>query len=274
LRVWERRYGFPRPERHGGNRRVYTDADVQRLRLVARAVERGYRPGDVIDKSEHELTALLGESAPASGPLPGVEDILTALRNDQTDRVDSALRLASAALGPQRFVTELAHPLALAVGDAWANGELGIRHEHLLSEYLTTQLRRVLSELQASLGRPLVLLTTLPGESHALVLQMVALYLATCGASARLLGAETPVPELIDAARALHADVVGLSITATPKPDLVRQQLRTLRRGLTPRTALWLGGSGSFTLERLPPKTQRFGTWEELAAVLLDARVA
>ena len=35
LRMWERRYGFPKPSRNGSQVRVYTDADIERLVLPA-----------------------------------------------------------------------------------------------------------------------------------------------------------------------------------------------------------------------------------------------
>ncbi|RYD60733.1 MAG: MerR family transcriptional regulator, partial [Verrucomicrobiaceae bacterium] len=36
LRVWERRYGFPAPERDASGERLYPSEQVQRLRLVKR----------------------------------------------------------------------------------------------------------------------------------------------------------------------------------------------------------------------------------------------
>ena len=44
LRVWERRYGFPKPERRPGGSRIYSEDDIARLRLLARALEAGFRP--------------------------------------------------------------------------------------------------------------------------------------------------------------------------------------------------------------------------------------
>src|SRR3954469_9660898 len=61
LRAWERRYGFPRPERRrDSNRRLYSAEQLGRLRQVAQLLEQGYRPSDVIHKNERELTQLLG----------------------------------------------------------------------------------------------------------------------------------------------------------------------------------------------------------------------
>ena len=41
LRMWERRYGFPHPARRPGGSRVYSEDDVARLHLIARAVNAG-----------------------------------------------------------------------------------------------------------------------------------------------------------------------------------------------------------------------------------------
>jgi len=44
LRAWERRYGAVTPTRDGRGR-MYTEADVARLRLLNGAVEQGHRIG-------------------------------------------------------------------------------------------------------------------------------------------------------------------------------------------------------------------------------------
>lgn len=44
LRVWERRYGFPRPLRSAGGERLYPQEQVSKLRLVMRLPDAGHRP--------------------------------------------------------------------------------------------------------------------------------------------------------------------------------------------------------------------------------------
>lgn len=56
LRAWERRYGFPLPQRRPGtNRRLYSQLDIERLVAVKRAMESGYRVGDLLGKSLEAL---------------------------------------------------------------------------------------------------------------------------------------------------------------------------------------------------------------------------
>ena len=278
LRAWERRYGFPKPERReGSNRRVYSSAQIERLRIVAQALGRGYRPGDVIQMPLNELRALLNgtpeaRSAPGGGSIADVTALIELLEQDDAKRIEDELRLAAAALGTKRFLVELAQPLAVAVGQAWADGRIEIRQEHLMTECLTTQLRALLAIHQVADGEPTVVLTTLPGEPHTLGLQMVALYLSLGAAKPRLLGASTPPNQIIAAAHAFGAEIVGIALTASADLTAARRDLQRLARSLPSSVALWLGGSGASALSRLPERIESIGSWPAIDAALARAR--
>ncbi|NIP80241.1 MAG: MerR family transcriptional regulator [Gemmatimonadetes bacterium] len=49
LRVWERRYGVVEPSRSDGGQRLYTDADIERLRLLHLATLAGRSIGQVVE---------------------------------------------------------------------------------------------------------------------------------------------------------------------------------------------------------------------------------
>src|SRR5690349_25044929 len=70
LRMWERRYGFPRPERTTGGSRLYSESEVEALRLLRRALEHGYRPNEVVGKSSPELRQLVTVASDAPVVLP------------------------------------------------------------------------------------------------------------------------------------------------------------------------------------------------------------
>lgn len=276
LRAWERRYGFPKPERReGSNRRVYSSAQVERLRVVAKALSRGYRPGDVIQMSLVDLRALLDEvpeTRADGGPVANAATLLELLERDEAKRIEDDLRLAAAALGAKRFVVELAQPLAVAVGQAWAEGRIEVRQEHLMTECLTTQLRALLATHQVSDGAPTIVLATLPGEPHTLGLQMVALYLALGAAKPRLLGASTPPDQIIAAAHAFGAEVVGIALTPAADLAVARRDLQRLARSLPSSVALWLGGAGASAVGKLPQRIESIASWPELDSALARAR--
>src|SRR5215467_10179959 len=69
LRTWERRYGFPKPERTDTGHRRYSQAAVERLQLVREALQLGHRAATVIHTDIEALRALVdqgGASEPAS----------------------------------------------------------------------------------------------------------------------------------------------------------------------------------------------------------------
>src|SRR5215471_17264694 len=68
LRVWQKRYGFPVPQRRSSGHRFFTATDVRRLRRIADALARGHRAGQVVPLTPAKLELLLSASARASAP--------------------------------------------------------------------------------------------------------------------------------------------------------------------------------------------------------------
>jgi DNA-binding transcriptional MerR regulator len=280
LRAWERRYGFPSPDRRpGSNRRLYSAADMERLVAVQRALDRGYRVGDVIGKTVYELDEL--NQAPKDSAQKrlqvepsgvSVEELIELLACDRILELEAQLRRGALTLGPRRFVTDLAHPFAVSVGQAWADGRLSVRHEHHATECLVTQLRQMLANYQDIKARPLVLLATLPGEPHTLALQMVALYLVVAGAKPRLLGGSTPANEIVQSATALGADVVGLTVTPTSDRKQARKDAKALRRGLPAHVPLWIGGTGAAALGFDDETVRVVTSWDAIDQALAQCR--
>src|SRR5947208_1376049 len=58
LRMWERRYGFPKPARDENGERQYTVAEIAKLRGMKRLMDIGMRPGKIIALAESELNAI------------------------------------------------------------------------------------------------------------------------------------------------------------------------------------------------------------------------
>jgi len=122
-------------------------------------------------------------------------------------------------------------PFLREVGERWDEGTLSVAHEH----FVTDMLRRKLSalsavpprEADATASPPVVLLACPAGERHDLVLLCVALMLRERGARVRFLGADTPIPAVLTAARATGADAVVL---AAMRPTAFTAHATTLRR--------------------------------------------
>ena len=253
LRAWERRYGFPRPGRLSSGHRRYSEEQVGKLRLVVRALEFGHRPADLVALSVERLLELLaGTPALGAGGDAWPASAIDRARQFDRDGLRSDLLVSASRLGAREFLRASVEPLLRAVGRAWQAGELDIRHEHFLSEVVEDVLRAVRSPLEAgTVGRP-VLLTTLPGESHTLGVQMAALTVVVGRRPVRLLGPQTPIDEIVAAAVDSAAAAVGVSVSLATATPASAQAVRLLRWRLDPAVALWIGGAGAERLGRPP----------------------
>ncbi|KQV88082.1 MerR family transcriptional regulator [Pelomonas sp. Root1237] len=272
LRVWERRYGFPSPWRDATGERLYPPEQVQRLRLVKRLLDAGHRPGRVVAASVQELSALL--KPPAAVPVAGaaVEPFEIAacaalLQGHDVEGLRRALSEVVLRRGLGRGVIEVFAPLTTRIGELWMSGALQIFQEHLYSESLQLVLRQAMHALPPPTGRqPRVLLTTLPGESHALGLLMVEALLGLEGAVCLSLGVQTPLAQLPAAAAACRVDVVAVSFAGQLAHRAVLDGLANLRTQLPAAVEIWAAGSSSQAL-RLPGSQDGVRCLDGLAAI-------
>ncbi len=258
LRVWERRYGFPAPERDAFGERAYPLDQVERLRLIRRLLDAGHRPGRVVAMSIDELQRL-SASAPAGSAAPAAEaneiDLqayLALLREHDIDGLRRKLSQAQMRMGLGPFITRVLVPFNTLIGDAWMRGQLEIFEEHTYTEVQQTVLRTALATLpDPGIARPRVLLTTFPGEPHGHGLLLAEAMFAIDGARCVSLGPQTPIWDIARAARAFQSDVIALGFSGCMNPNQVVDGLTELRRKTPADVAIWAGGSAP-VLSRRP----------------------
>lgn len=256
LRMWERRYGFPKPGRDDNGERKYTVAEVAKLRAIKRLMDVGMRPGKIVRSTLEELNALADRRIDrrSEEAAPAVERNLVGLlqRHDAVG-LQNALANQLMGQGLQRFVLETMAPLNRAVGDAWMRGELQIFEEHLYTEQLQVALRTAINAFPRQSGTPRVLVTTFPGEQHGLGLLMVEALLVPEGTQCISLGVQTPLEDIRRAALAHDANVVALSFSSVFPVRQASEGLATLRRQLPPTVTLWAGGEMTRRVRRTLP---------------------
>jgi methanogenic corrinoid protein MtbC1 len=252
LRTWETRYGFPQAVRRPSGHRVYPVSVVSHLRRIAEAIARGHRAGQVVAASEDELAELLQvvPGPPAREARTGATgadlgELLACTERFDGDGLVRALLADWARLGPLAFLERRIAPLVAAVGTAWETGRLDIRHEHFLTERIGDLLRSLRLPFEDRAAGPVVVLATLPGESHGLGLQMAALVLAAAGLQVLSLGTEIPAPQIVAVCRDLGARVLALSVSSANAGPATGAKVRRLRKALPRKLALIVGGDGA-----------------------------
>ncbi len=256
LRMWERRYGYPKPDRDANGERQYTPADIGKLRAMKRLMDIGLRPGKIIALSHDELNAMADARTPSRQDqlAPALEnDVLSMLKAHDSTALQHTLANMMMRQGLQRFVLDTITPLNRAVGDAWMRGELQVFEEHLYTEQLQAALRTAINAFPRQPGSPRVLLTTFPSEQHGLGLLMVEAMMVPEAAQCISLGPQTPLEDIRRAALAHKVNIVALSFSAAFQVRHATDGLATLRRQLPAQVTLWAGGEMTRRIRKTIP---------------------
>lgn len=267
LRAWERRYGVVIPARTEGGQRLYSDLDIERLRLLRQLTDRGHAIGAIASLPLAELTRLMAETGKAGEA--GASSAGAARRTDEAgetrgrsvgeclaavvratralDAVELQALLEQAALsfGVPAFLDEVAAPALMHVGAGWAEGSVSVAQEHMA----TAVFRRVLGWLfrmyEVRGTAPRLVVATPPGQVHELGALMVAASAAAEGWGVVYLGPDLPVADLLSAVGQTGARAVAVSAVYLPEGVDLLAALREMRAGLPERVPLLLGGAAT-----------------------------
>ena len=267
LRIWERRYGFPSPERNNKGERLYPDDQVKRLITIRKLLDHGMRPNKVVTLDTAELEALandyLGTGVEREIPAD-LEELLTAVRACDLDRLEALLHRQLAHKGLEACVSQVISPLMQWIGDLWAAERMEIYEEHLLTRQVYRFLDLVISRTSLPSRNNPVILATLPGEQHGIGLLMTEAMLLTRGIPSLNLGTQIPIPQIALVAEKAGARAIGLSFSASFPVRKIRPLLRELLEATPESLELLVGGAGTLQMKRAPERTRLIRSFEEL----------
>lgn len=240
LRVWERRYGFPRPERDQRGHRAYSDGQLAQLRVVRKLQDLGQRPGTIFALTPNQRQDLLQKLIQEQGPQ---EESLRQLAIE-TPVVDiaSELRARISENGLTSFIHETVVPLLQILGLGWSDGSISIAREHFITDLLEDILRQVMNQHEQSEDGPKILFLTLSGERHRLGLLLAAALFQQEGADCLLIQEDLPHSEVPQLAQELQVDAVALSFSPHFPATQAKKNLVSLRALLDPQIKLIAGG--------------------------------
>lgn len=245
LRMWERRYHFPAPDRDNQGDRIYPLEQVDKLRLLRRLIDAGFRPGKIIGLPTGELENLLrSQSQGRHDAAPGMEpELLDALQSKEPNRVREYLSHQLVKMGLQSFVLDFMQHANAIVGDAWMRGIIEVHEEHLYTEQLQTLIRAAISGLQPANSLPHIMLTTAPDENHTLGILMVEAMLRLDNVSAHSFGAQMPARDIVQAAQKHRMNIIALSFSASYPASKAVEFVEELRFRLPLSVDIWAGGN-------------------------------
>jgi DNA-binding transcriptional MerR regulator/methylmalonyl-CoA mutase cobalamin-binding subunit len=252
LRAWERRHAAVTPTRDDRGR-MYTDADVARLRLLKSALEHGHSIGRLAALSDEELHTLAettgGTATPAAAPLRQASldttALTAALRKYDAAGIDQEIARLAAVLRPLELLRDVLMPVLVEVGDEWHRGRTSIAQEHLMSSAIRHILGSFL-RLHARRDVPARLLFATPaGDRHEIGTLGAAMLAASSGLGVAYLGPDLPAREIVGSVTPAGAQVLVVGVTSTAAPKTTERELRAIVEDLPREVELWVGGRGA-----------------------------
>jgi DNA-binding transcriptional MerR regulator len=248
LRAWERRYNAVTPSRDRESR-LYSDADVARLRLINQAASSGHRVGQIAGLSDKDLRALTAahtvQAAPAPRAALDTSAFTSALAGLDNAAIDQEFSQLAAVLPPLEIVQDVLLPALREAGDQWNRRRGGIALEHVLSATTRHLLGSFLRLYAPRHPKVRLLFTTTAGDRHEIGILCAAMLAASSGLGVSYLGADLPADAIVDAANATKAQVVVLGLTLTTDGATKARELRAIVKRLPAGVELWTGGAAA-----------------------------
>lgn len=252
LRSWERRYGFPKPQRTASSYRLYSDVDVEQIAHMRRLCCQGF------SASEAARTVLQASAHAASGPGPevehlfedGIRKLVDAAAAMDVLRMHQHLQWIVTLSDPVEVYEWILAPALQRVGRMWQEGELSMAQEHLLHEGIGTVLRELLQTMQRPDPLGTVVLGCIADEFHTLGVYGVGMRCAAWDLRPIILGPHTPPEAIREARERLHPAFIGLSITLT-RPDSEARALLAEYASACGDTPWLAGGPGADAVAHL-----------------------
>jgi DNA-binding transcriptional MerR regulator/methanogenic corrinoid protein MtbC1 len=264
LRAWERRYEVVKPSRSEGGRRLYSDADIERLRLLYRATLAGRSIGQVAELSTEALSGLVRQDAKAdaeaepagqgaqgselmpSPPATGyLADCIRSAERLDAPGLDATLRRAAVALPAAVLLDGVVVPLLERLGTGWREGTLRPAHGHLASAVLRRLLERMIESASSPLATASLVVATPVGQVHEFGALVVAATAAAEGWRVTYLGTDLPAEDIAEAAARTRARAVALSVVFPAGDAALEDELRHLRAALPKDVTLVVGGAAA-----------------------------
>jgi MerR family transcriptional regulator, light-induced transcriptional regulator len=272
LRAWERRYGLLEPARTEGGHRLYSQADVERVRAMSRLLDDGWSAAAAareVLRTPATVTPL--RTVESSGPATASERLIAQLRaaieSFDSQAADGAVDDVFARLEVPRALDEVLLPVLRTVGDGWQEDPRVIAREHFASNTLRPRLQRLLGTAPRGAARS-CLAAAPEGEDHDLGVLAAAAVAADAGWRVHYLGARMPTPALERSVAELRPDLVLIGSLNRERANAFLDAPPAI--GATP---IVLGGVGFQPQDaaRLPTAVVHQGTISELPATLARA---
>jgi methanogenic corrinoid protein MtbC1 len=221
FRAWERRYGIIQPHRTSGGHRLYSEREIAIIRWLRDRTAEGMTISQAIallqQSGEDNIISwkpVARDTEPYSWERLN-NQLFAALMSFDEQRAEQVI---SEAFSLYRFDEVLEHLLRttlVEIGEQWHAGKVSVAVEHFTSHLIRRKLLTILTSYNnnGNGGRGTILAGCAPGEQHDIGILLLAVALVRQGWHVIYLGAEVPLPDLLETIRIVRPALVCLSVS-------------------------------------------------------------
>jgi MerR family transcriptional regulator, light-induced transcriptional regulator len=255
IRAWEKRYDVVTPSRTETNRRLYSEEDIEKLKLLNEAVHNGYNISGIASLSVNELKTMKGNKSPLTttnivepkeyileDTKSIIDDCINAVKAYDAKKLETILLKASSKLSQPQLIEDLIIPLVYLIGDLWHDGNIRIANEHLASSVIRSFLSNLIEQHIPSVNAPIIISATPRGQDHELGALIVGVTAASLGWKVIYLGPNLPEVEIAAVSGSLGSKVVALSIVYPSDDPQLKKDLLNLKKMLPADVCVIVGG--------------------------------
>jgi methanogenic corrinoid protein MtbC1/predicted DNA-binding transcriptional regulator AlpA len=222
IRAWERRYGFPQPNRTPGGHRQYSQPDIDTLKWLKARQEEGVSISHAIDlwrsyMYQREDPLQVGTTTRITPTIKGKqidqfrEAWISACLAFDREAAEQVLLKAFAIFNVETVCVELLMKGLAEVGNGWYNGEVTVQQEHFTSALSLQRLEMLVSATPPPTRTERIIVTTAPGDYHIFSPLLLTFLLRQRGWDVIYLGADVPADELESTIQQIQPELIIVS---------------------------------------------------------------
>jgi MerR family transcriptional regulator, light-induced transcriptional regulator len=246
FRAWERRYQLPLPCRTSGNQRLYSEQDVAVIAWLRDQTRTGVTISQAVAlfraAAIERKRATRGEPATNSSnngrsgtAIDGTrladfrQRMVEALVNFDGAAADLVVEEAIALVSVEDVCLHVLQSALIDIGERWQGQSLSIGAEHFASCFVMRKFSALFNLSQPQNGRGPIVAACVEGEQHELGLLLTSLFLSRHGFQILYLGADLPLPGLLETVRDVRPPLVLLSATTKRTAERMVETVSALR---------------------------------------------
>ena len=249
IRTWEKRYQVFKPERSEGGQRLYSEADLDKAKLIAALINQGHTISSIAKHSLKDLRSLLVDNRDDSESEKifisiETKKLLKHLGNFDISSLASGMQHLRLSIGAKEFIFKIVLPVMHEIEKLVLKGKYSISQEHIISNIVIDQLHKISLANDGNKQNSFALATP-EGNLHELPILIAEIICHSNRVPTNYLGASHPADCLSEAVNALKCKTIVMGVKSSSQWNYetrIVKYLQSVDKYLKNNVEIILGG--------------------------------